>query len=94
VAERFGGRVALYGVPVDPIETPAELAAFAQRTQPAYSMLSEISADLRDEVVGLLRRLLNTESIPCTLVVDREGVVVQAFLRVPTVSDVGRWLPR
>ena len=92
VAERFGAEIALHGVPVDPLETPAELRAFAERMEPAYTMLADIGSTERDAVIASVRRRLNTESLPCTLVTDREGHVLQAFLGVPTVSDMGRLL--
>jgi len=90
VVARFAGRAQFFGVPVDPIETPAELAQFASTAQPAYRLLSDLPSTGRDAVTRAITRLLNTESIPCTLATDRAGRVLQAFLGVPTASDVGR----
>ena len=92
IAGRFGDAIALHGVPVDPIESAAELTAFAERTKPAYAMLTNIGSDEREAIVAAIRRQLNTESLPCTLVTNRDGHVLKAFLGVPTVSDIGRLL--
>ena len=88
--ERWRSHVEFFGVPIDPIETPAELQAFSAEHQPAYTLLSELSATGREQVVLTIERLLNTQSIPCTLVTDRDGNVQGAYLGVPTSSDLGR----
>jgi hypothetical protein len=91
LAARFG-ELALCGIPVDPIETAEQLRNHAQQTQPAFQIAAEIQADDREAILSVIRRQLNTEAIPCSLLVDAEGRVLQAFLSVPTASDIGRWI--
>lgn len=92
LAAHFGDQLALLGIPVDPIETPEELTAHAQKFKLPYRVLTEIAPERRDTIVNMIRREYDTESIPSSVLVNREGQVLQIFLGTPTTSEVGRWL--
>lgn len=94
LAARHADQLVLCGVPVDPIETPEELERYAERARPAYRILSSIDPEQRDRVVQVIRRELKTESIPCSVLVDSQGRILEAFYGTPTASDIGRWLMR
>jgi len=91
---RYADQLVLCGVPVDPIETPEELARYAEKARPAYRILSHLDPEQRDRVMQVIRRELKTESIPCSLLVDSQGRILQAFYGTPDASDIGRWLIR
>ena len=88
--DRTGNHVQFFGVPVDSLETPAELSAFATESQPAYALLTHLDDVGRQQVTQAIERLLNTQSLPCTLVTDRAGNVLSAYLSVPDTSELGR----
>ncbi len=92
ISARFHEQVAMFGVPVDPIETVDELGRYVAKVRPPYHLLKDIEPSQRDAVNTIIRRRLHTEAIPCTVVADRLGRVLEVYAGAPTVSDVGRWL--
>ncbi len=52
--QAFGDRVGLYGVPVNPSETAADWAAYNQKYQPAYEVLTGLDADQVEQVLDQL----------------------------------------
>lgn len=91
LAQRFGDRLTLLGIPVDPIETPEELRQHAQSFQIPYRILTDIDPEQRDAIVNLIRREYDTESIPSSVLINRDGQVLEIYLGTPTASDLGRW---
>lgn len=94
VAERHGHRIALLGIPVDPLESTRQLHDYAAEYRPPYWIVPNMSDSARNAVLTAIRRRLDTESIPCTIVTNRAGQVLSVFEGAPTVSDIGKILAR
>ena len=85
-------QVSMFGVPMDGIESPQELTEYVQEQQPAYRLLVDLSAKDRSRVQKAILRALDTESLPTTIITDRNGKVLEVVAGVPTVSAVRRAL--
>jgi peroxiredoxin len=84
--------LAMYGVPIDPIESRTDLQSYTQRYQPAYRLLLDMADDERTEFQRLVRRQIKPDVLPCALVTDERGHVLAVFRGVPTASDIGQIL--
>lgn len=84
--------LALYGVPADPEDTPEMLAAWAERHEPAYELLTDIAPGRRAELLALILADLRIEALPSTVVTDRHGRVKRIQLGAPSVSELRRLL--
>ncbi len=85
-------RLDLVGVPVDEDDDADALAAYRGEHAPAYRMLEPLSAEQRAEVSQLLLDRLWIDTLPASIVTDAEGRVLAAQARLPSVSQVRRWL--
>jgi len=82
------GELDIYGVPIDPEDTPTKLKTYESRFQPAYKLLVHLTPAEREKVHTLLNEDHRTAALPSTIVTDAQGHVLQSRPDVPTVSDV------
>ncbi len=89
LAEAFGrDEVELYGVGIDLEDRPEALAAYVEKWEPGYELLAELSDEVRMHVKEYVETTLASEALPCTVVTDGEGRVVETMFGVPTVSGL------
>ena len=92
IKDSLGDRIRLYGVPIDPIESDADLRAYSQENQPAYQLLTTDADSWRRDVQELLHRHLKGQPLPSTIVTDGNGKVLDVFPGVPNVSQLRKLL--
>ena len=85
-------RLVIFGVPVDPNDTPEKLRAFVDENQPPYQLLIGIEAARVEELSGLIEARLHRETLPATLLADSQGRVLHVGAGLPTISDIRRLL--
>ena len=84
--------LAMFGVPYDDDEGPAELAAYRDEFRPAYEMLTHIDAESRADIKRLLVASLPVDALPASIVTDAEGRILSTALGLPTVSELAALL--
>ncbi|MCA9264942.1 MAG: ASPIC/UnbV domain-containing protein [Planctomycetales bacterium] len=84
--------VQFYGVPVDPLDDAALLTEYRSTYAPAYELLLGVTPDQIAEFQSQLRKSVQTDALPSTLVINSAGEVLGAFLGVPDVSAVAKLL--
>ena len=87
-----GDQLLMYGVPVDPLDGAGELEAYQRAFNPPFDILPGTTTDQRNELQKHARRLVKSDALPATLIVDSSGEVLRGFLGVPNVSQVGKLL--
>ncbi len=90
--DHFGGQLAMYGVPIDSIESREGLEAYANRLKPNCELLVDANGEDRDNLQRLLRRMAQSEALPSSLVTDHHGRVVAAFRGIPWASQIAQSL--
>ena len=89
--DRFDPKLlAMYGVPIDPIDSHQQLQFYLQQHSPAYKLLLEVSVPQRENVARILRARIQSEALPATIITDAHGNVLATLSGVPTVSEIGR----
>ncbi len=78
----------IFGVPYDSEETPETFGAWAERYQPPYRILSELSLEQRDAVIKGALDALHVEGLPAAVVTDAEGGVLLVRWGPPSVSEL------
>ena len=86
--EHFGGQVGLIGLPNDPDESREKLDEYQASAKPAYEIHVDASDDMRDSFSQILTKRRGKAAMPSTLLIDREGRVIEAWLGVPSISEV------
>ncbi len=87
-------QVELYGVPVDPDDSSAALAAWGRQHRAPYRLLAELPLEERARVQAFVEATLQRDAIPATIVTDREGRLLSAGWGVPTRSKLRALLQR
>ena len=82
----------VYGVPIDPQDTPSQLKQYMTTFQPAYRLLLDLTNQQRSHFQGLLLEELGFEALPSTIVTDEEGHLLQSMSSIPTVSQLRKWM--
>jgi peroxiredoxin len=78
----------IFGVPYDPEETPDLLRSWAERYEPPYRILSELSLEQRDAVIDGALDALRVEGLPAAIVTDTNGEVLLMRWGPPSVSEL------
>ena len=86
----------MQGVCVDSTDTPEMVAQYVQEHQPAYEMVTNLSAGDVQAIKAVVRHTTGIEGdvFPATLVTDRSGRVLYSTTGVPSVSDVRKVVQR
>ena len=85
--------IALFGVPIDPNDTPAMLRKYVAKKNPPYQMLTELSSEEKERLSSFLAKNMRIESpvLPSTIITDEEGNVLEIMKGIPNLSQVRRW---
>ena len=78
----------IFGVPYDPEETPAVFSAWAERYEPPYRILSELTIKQREAVITGALDALRVEGLPAAVVTDSAGEVLLVRWGPPSVSEL------
>ena len=78
----------IFGVPYDPEETSDDLRTWAERYEPPYRILSELSLEQRDAVIDGALDALRVEGLPAAIVADTDGEVLLVRWGPPAVSEL------
>ena len=78
----------IFGVPYDPDETPEILAAWSERYEPPYRILSELKPRQRNAVIQGALDVLRIDGLPAAVVTDSEGEVLLVRWGPPSVSEL------
>lgn len=90
---RFGpGEVGLYGIPVDPKDTPEMLRAYIERNEPAYELLRSLPRPAIEAFRQVILVGLGVDGLPASVVADARGQVLHVQAGVPSVSTLRRLL--
>jgi peroxiredoxin len=85
--------LAVVGVPCDPKDTPEMLQAWSDRFQPPYPVLTSITAEDQNAMLGVAEAILyQTDVLPFAVVTNAKGEVLLATWGLPTVSSLKRLL--
>ena len=91
--ERFSdSELNIVGLPIEPTDDDAKLAAWVEQFQPPYELVTELTADERTAVMASVAELTGYDAVPATFLVDEHGTLIAVQLGVPTVSDIRRHL--
>lgn len=85
-------QLAMFGVPIDPEDQPQALRDYAEKQQPGYQLLAELSPADREAVQRQVRKALATEALPSTVITDGAGRILRTMQGVPSISDIRRLL--
>ena len=78
----------IFGVPYDAEETPEILAAWSERYEPPYRILSELKPGQREAVIQGALDVLRIDGLPAAVVTDSEGEVLLVRWGPPSVSEL------
>ena len=78
----------IFGVPYDPEETPEILAAWSERYEPPYRILSELNPRQRNAVIQGALDALRIDGLPAAVVTDSDGEVLLVRWGPPSVSEL------
>ena len=78
----------IFGVPYDPEESSDALRAWAERYEPPYRILSELSLEQRGAVIDGALDALRIEGLPAAIVTDTHGDVLLVRWGPPSVSEL------
>lgn len=83
------GTVALWGIPTDPSDDSAKLAAYLKKWNPPYRLLSP-SADEIEQLNTLIAGRLGQDSapLPSTIIADAAGRIIEIGTGVPSLSRI------
>lgn len=84
------GQLAMFGLPGDEKETPAQWQAYAEKYRPSYRMLSGISAAEREVMHHALEEFAGV--LPASVVTNHDGQVLLVTKGLPTLSQIARIL--
>ncbi len=86
-------QLSMFGVPIDENDTPAMLAAWADKLEPPYELLIGLPQSEVARAKAAIKAELHDESrTPATLVTDSDGNVVLATWEVPSISELRKLL--
>lgn len=84
--ERFADQIEVYGIPIDPDDSAEKLSAYAEKYEPTYQMVTQLTEKDRTAVVNMVKTLLGTDALPSTIVTDPAGKYLDSTSGVPTAS--------
>ncbi len=84
------GQLAMFGLPGDEKETPAQWQVYAAKYRPGYRMLSGINATERKAMHHALGEASNV--LPASIMTNRSGKVLLVTRGLPTLSQIARIL--
>ena len=84
------GQLAMFGLPGDETETPAQWQAYTGKYRPGYLMLAGISVDERKTMHNALGEFADV--LPASMVTSRDGQVQLVTRGLPSVSQIARIL--
>jgi len=84
----------MFGVPVDPNDTPEKLRTWLAANDPAYELLIGLGADSAAAVQAMVTGALKAEGVPATLVTDAKGNVLLLQWGPPTASQLHELLSK
>ena len=82
----------MYGVPIDRSDDLEKLEQYRSTYDPAYELLTGLSASHRSQIKGILDRTTPLEALPSSIIVDAAGRVLKSFVGVPTASELRKLL--
>ncbi|MED5586612.1 MAG: ASPIC/UnbV domain-containing protein [Verrucomicrobiota bacterium] len=82
------GQLAMFGLPGDEKETPAQWQAYAEKYRPGYRMLPGISAAERKAMHNALGEA--ADILPASMVTTQGGQVLLITKGLPTLSQIAR----
>lgn len=89
LAQFAPGTVAAFGVPIDPRDTPQQLASWLAQYRPPLRLLNDISEQQRTQLAQfVMQRTASETAVPCTIIVDKNGTVRAVFPGPPTLSQI------
>lgn len=90
--DALGKDVRIVGVPVDPADDAAKIAAWAERFRPAGELLAPLAPEALAPLQTLIEGRLGSGPLPSSVLTDGAGRVIAVWAGVPTVSDLRRRL--
>ena len=84
----------MFGVPVDPGDTPEKLRTWLDANKPAYDLLIGLAPERAAGVQAMVTGALKAEGVPATLVTDAEGNVLILQWGPPTASQLHELLSK
>ncbi len=84
--------VSFFGLPIDTNESAEDLEVYQNRIRPAYQILKDVQPEKINDIKKNLKRKLGSLATPCTVIASPDGVPIEYFLGIPTVSDILRIL--
>ena len=90
--ELEGSKVSFYGIPVDNKDTPEKLGEYANHHKVPYRILDELEIQNREQTSAYIKSALGADTLPCTVISDRNGHPLSVHAGIPTISDIRRLL--
>lgn len=87
-------QVALVGFPGDPEDPLDELEGFIERHKIPYPVARTADASLRMKIATILDAGDGSDILPSTIILNRDGQVLETFSGIPTVSQIRRHLTK
>jgi thiol-disulfide isomerase/thioredoxin len=85
------GRLGLYGVPADSLESSLDLEKYVQQFQPGYELVELPASELTTLQRTVKRNSrIPANGIPASVLLDKNNRVVEIFAGVPTVSEIAK----
>jgi thiol-disulfide isomerase/thioredoxin len=84
------GQLAMFGLPGDKNETPAQWQAYGEKYRPDYRMLTGISAEERKAMHEALGNFADV--LPASIVTNRHGQIQLVTKGLPTLSQIAKIL--
>jgi thiol-disulfide isomerase/thioredoxin len=88
LAEATAGKIAFYGLPIDPDDTDKKLSKYRIDASPPYEILRNLTAAQREEIDQLMEKHFGDHPLPTTFIVDSTGRVLLMQKGIPTVSQL------
>jgi len=82
----------MYGVPVDRSDDLEKLEQYRSTYDPAYELLTGLSASHRSQIKRILDKTTPLEALPSSIIIDAAGRVLKSFVGVPTSSELKKLL--
>lgn len=82
----------IFGVPIDPKDTQAQLDAYIEKYHPAYELLPDLSSAEVAAIGKIGSERFGSDPLPKSVVTDRDGEVLLVTKGVPSVSVIRRLL--
>ena len=85
--------LALIGVPIDSNESDEVVMEYLKKYQPAYKLnVKQWDLPEREEFTKIAFNKFSTDLMPATIITDQEGIVLDIYRGVPTISEIAELL--